>query len=177
VREVLLLANHRFSTPKGIPHISTYGVAEAAQCGDVFQYPEGHSSYFHQLFDDCRQPDCICFSTPKGIPHISTDAIGCIGTATEQQWFQYPEGHSSYFHYDDPCHLGARTGRFSTPKGIPHISTYAYTLHAAEAGTYSLGFSTPKGIPHISTACFAAFLIMAVAMGFSTPKGIPHIST
>jgi len=89
--------HHRFSTPKGIPHISTNwtsddvgeeGVAVSvprraflifpplATAGGSskgwFQYPEGHSSYFHLEF--------------------------CADGVCRYSVFQYPEGHSSYFH-------------------------------------------------------------------------------
>ncbi len=42
--------------------------------------------------------------------------------------FQYPEGHSSYFHKGEIVKRisGAAVG-FSTPKGIPHISTVPWS--------------------------------------------------
>jgi|GEM_PF-5246444 len=143
-----------FSTPKGIPHISTRSLSLIAVWLLRFQYPEGHSSYFHS--GHWNYPDkfrVTSFSTPKGIPHISTQGRGCDWSVGGRRClFQYPEGHSSYFHNTIYLPAISNVKSFSTPKGIPHIST-----RRGRDGRYDEGcFSTPKGIPHISTSASAA---------------------
>ncbi len=99
----------RFSTPQGIPQISTW-------------YTPGR-----------HRPSLrtVRFSTPQGIPQISTCFDICTNPPVDYSCpLQYPAGHSSDF--DPMAQESMFNGRgtmffrrFSTPQGIPQISTGA----------------------------------------------------
>ena len=107
--------------------IITGGIVIAALVWCLFQYPEGHSSGFH-------------LNSPMA-------PAGCCETGF------YPEGHSSGFHKPSPATstLACRhRPGFSTPKGIPLVSTCITGPLRPSTSTAS-HFSTPKGIPLVST--------------------------
>jgi len=88
--------------------------------------------------------------------------------------------------------------RFSTPKGVERISTYALNVNTTAsivvsvprrvlrgflrqrnvAGTFAtFCFSTPKGVERISTWAQRGGAGRISYSGFSTPKGVERIST
>ena len=166
-----------FSTPKGIPLVSTVRRGEPLNPSEKFQYPEGHSSGFH------RQCCFGALDARRGTISVPRRAFLWFPLrhmrprwTAERERFQYPEGHSSGFHqvpYTTSYTSEIMLVDFSTPKGIPLVSTAT----AKTVGQFAAAhFSTPKGIPLVSTQYRDAYV--KVRRGdFSTPKGIPLVST
>ncbi len=126
-----------------------------------------------------------CFSTPQGIPQISTTtndiqrelhASNGLASVPRRAFLRFRPG-PRYLRMAARV-LQAGTLSFSTPQGIPQIST-----HALQRGRWRTrqrvcrmqSFSTPQGIPQISTVHHHRR--SKDVSCFSTPQGIPQIST
>jgi len=140
-----------FSTPKGIPHISTLALLVSMIAGIA---------------------PAKSFSTPKGIPHISTPSASPTLPPT-LALVSVPRRAFLIFPRIGQEGVKFQLDRFSTPKGIPHISTTR--LPSARPPSFRT-----VSVPRRAFLIFPLNLgvrLRQLRSCFSTPKGIPHIST